>query len=57
VDQAHEQQVLFSPVIHPWMLHINEGEIGVVRDVLAYARERGAWMTTYAEVAERAKGL
>jgi peptidoglycan/xylan/chitin deacetylase (PgdA/CDA1 family) len=57
VDQAYEISSLVSFVIHPWMLHINEGEIPVVRDVLQYARERGAWMTTYGALAERAQKL
>lgn len=57
VDQAHDAGTLVSYVVHPWMFHINEGELPVIREVLAYARERGAWMTTYGTLAERAQRL
>jgi peptidoglycan/xylan/chitin deacetylase (PgdA/CDA1 family) len=53
IDRAGEEGALFSLVVHPWMLHINEGEWGVLRDVLRHARDRGAWLTTYGQLASR----
>ena len=41
-------------VVHPWMFHINEGEWGVLHDVLTHVRNRGAWRTTYGELADAA---
>ncbi len=35
-------------VIHPWMLTINAGEVQVVKDLLRYAKEEGAWFATVA---------
>ncbi|MBI3972808.1 MAG: polysaccharide deacetylase family protein [Chloroflexi bacterium] len=55
IDRAAETGALFSLVVHPWMLHINEGEWSVVRDVVAHARTRGAWLTTFGELAAMAK--
>jgi len=54
IDRAAAQGALFSLVVHPWMFHINEGEFAVLRDVVAHARGRGAWCTTYTELADRA---
>ena len=54
VDRAAQTGALFSLVIHPWMLHINEGEWAVVRDTIAHARDQGAWMVTYRDLAAHA---
>lgn len=53
IDRAAEVGALFCLVIHPWMLHINEGEWAVVRDTIEHARRRDAWMATFGEVAAR----
>ncbi|MBE81531.1 polysaccharide deacetylase family protein [bacterium] len=43
IDWAKKNQQMAALVVHPWMLMINPGEVQVVRDVLAYARDQGAW--------------
>jgi len=44
IDWAKENDRMASLVIHPWMLMINAGEIQVVKDVIRYARDQGAWL-------------
>lgn len=46
LDWAKANGRLFSLVIHPWMLMVNPGEIKVVKDVINYARDQGAWFGT-----------
>ena len=55
IDRARETGAVYTLVIHPWMLHINEGEWAVVRDTIAHARDSGAWFTTYGALASLAK--
>lgn len=43
-------------VIHPWMLMINPGEVQVVKDVIRYAVDQGAWLATVDGLIELAKG-
>jgi peptidoglycan/xylan/chitin deacetylase (PgdA/CDA1 family) len=54
-DRAAATGALQTVVVHPWMLHINEGEWAVVQDTIAYARDNGAWMTTFGAVADLAR--
>lgn len=54
VERAAETGALLCLVVHPWMFHINEGEWAVARDTVAYARDNGAWMTTFGQVASLA---
>jgi len=51
IDDAKAQGRMCSLVIHPWMLMINPGEVQVVKDVINYAREQGAWLGTYDQLA------
>jgi peptidoglycan/xylan/chitin deacetylase (PgdA/CDA1 family) len=46
IDWAKENGRMASLVVHPWMLMINAGEVQVMKDVLRYARDQGAWMAT-----------
>jgi len=52
IDDAHEHGAAFQLVVHPWMLHANEGELRVIRDVIAYAKEKDAWIGTWDELAD-----
>ncbi|MBV7332054.1 polysaccharide deacetylase family protein [Chloroflexi bacterium TSY] len=54
IDRAKSQERMCSLVIHPWMLMINPGEVQVVKDVITYAREQGAWLGTYDQLADLA---
>lgn len=54
IDWAKEQGQMCSLVIHPWMLAINPGEVKVVKDIITYARDQGAWLGTYDQVADLA---
>ena len=47
IDHAAEYGGAFHLVVHPWMLHVNEGELYVVKDVIAYARQKEAWIGTW----------
>ena len=42
-------------VIHPWMLTINAGEVQVVKGLLRYAKEEGAWFATVAGLIDLAE--
>ncbi len=46
IDWAKENGRMAGLVIHPWMLMINSGEVQVVKDVINYAHDQGAWMAT-----------
>jgi peptidoglycan/xylan/chitin deacetylase (PgdA/CDA1 family) len=46
IDWAKENRRMAGLVIHPWMLMINPGEVKVVKDVIKYAREQGAWFAS-----------
>jgi len=46
IDWAKEHGRMAGLVVHPWMLTINAGEQKVVREVLRYAAEAGAWFAT-----------
>jgi len=46
IDWAKQNNSMASLVIHPWMLMVNPGEVKVVKDVLNYARDQGAWLAT-----------
>ena len=46
IDWAKENGCMAGLVVHPWMLMINAGEIQVVKDVIRYAVDQGAWMAT-----------
>lgn len=52
IDRAKEEGKLATLVVHPWMLHINEGEVKVVQHVLHHAVEQGAWLTSYDRIAD-----
>ena len=54
VARAAGEGALYTLVVHPWMFAINEGEWPVVRDVIACARDHGAWMTTFGELSAHA---
>ena len=54
IDWAEEHGRMTTLVIHPWMLAINAGEVQVVKDVLRYARGRGAWFATVAGLIDMA---
>lgn len=56
IRRAAAEGALYTLVVHPWMFHINEGEWGVIRDMVALARDEGAWLTTFGELASRAEG-
>lgn len=55
IDFAKEHGSMASLVVHPWMLMINAGEIQVVKDVLNYARDQGAWFATVKGLIDLAK--
>ena len=44
IDWAKETGLMASLVVHPWMLMVNPGEFKVVKDVIRYACDQGAWM-------------
>ena len=46
IDWAKENGRMAQLVIHPWMLMVNPGEVKVIKDLLIYARDQGAWMAT-----------
>ena len=46
IDWAKANNQMAGLVVHPWMLMINAGEVQVVKDVIRYAVEEGAWMAT-----------
>ncbi len=52
IDKAKTEGKMASLVVHPWMLHINEGEVKVVQELLRYANEQGAWLGGYDKVAD-----
>jgi hypothetical protein len=52
IDYAHDQGGSFHLVVHPWMLHANEGELRVIKDVIAYATGKDAWIGTWDELAD-----
>lgn len=56
IDTAREEGRMCTLVVHPWMLHTNEHELQVLKQVIAYARERGAWMPTYDDLADLVLG-
>lgn len=56
IDYAHEQGGAFHLVVHPWMLHANEGELRVVKDVIAHAKAKDAWIGTWNELADLGAG-
>lgn len=55
IDKAKEMGAMAGLVVHPWMLMINPGEIQVVKDVIRYAVDQGAWMATVEGLIELAK--
>jgi len=55
VDWAKETGRMCGFVFHPWMLMINPGEIQVVKDLIRYARDQGAWMATVSGLIDLAK--
>jgi peptidoglycan/xylan/chitin deacetylase (PgdA/CDA1 family) len=55
VDWAKENGRMCGFVFHPWMLMINPGEIQVVKDLIRYARDQGAWMATVGGLIDLAK--
>lgn len=54
IDWAKANNQMAGLVVHPWMLMINAGEVQVVRDVLRYAVDEGAWMATVGGLIELA---
>ncbi|MBT3602170.1 MAG: polysaccharide deacetylase family protein [Candidatus Latescibacteria bacterium] len=46
LDWAKENSLMTGLVVHPWMLMINPGEVQVVKDVIRYAKDEGAWFAT-----------
>jgi len=46
LDWAKENGLMAGLVVHPWMLMINPGEVQVVKDVIRYAKDEGAWFAT-----------
>jgi peptidoglycan/xylan/chitin deacetylase (PgdA/CDA1 family) len=54
IDRAQAEGELATLVVHPWMLHSNEGEVRVVQQVLRHAAEQGAWLTSYDRIADLA---
>ena len=52
IDCACEQGGSFQLVVHPWMLHANEGELRVVKDVIDYSKQKNAWMGTWDELVD-----
>jgi peptidoglycan/xylan/chitin deacetylase (PgdA/CDA1 family) len=46
IDWAKENSRMCGVVFHPWMLMINPGEVQVLKDVISYARNQGAWFAT-----------
>jgi peptidoglycan/xylan/chitin deacetylase (PgdA/CDA1 family) len=55
VDWAKANGRMCGFVFHPWMLMINAGEIQVVKDLIRYARDQGAWMANVEGLIEMAK--
>ena len=55
IDRAKEAGSMAGLVVHPWMLMINPGEVQVVKDVIRYAVDQGAWMATVAGLVELGK--
>jgi peptidoglycan/xylan/chitin deacetylase (PgdA/CDA1 family) len=55
IDQTKAAGGIYMPVIHPWMLMVNAGEMQVVRDVIRYAVDQGGWMATVGGLLEMAK--
>jgi len=56
IDWAETNGQMAGLVVHPWMLMINAGEVQVVKDVLTYAKERGAWFATVSGLIDLAGG-
>lgn len=54
IDWAKENGLMTGLVVHPWMLVINPGEVQVVKDVIKYAKDEGAWFATVAGLIELA---
>lgn len=46
IDEAKKDGTMAGLVVHPWMLMINPGEVQVVKEVIRYAVDEGAWMAT-----------
>ena len=55
VDAARESGGIYMFVVHPWMLMVNAGEVQVVKDVIRYAQDLGAWFATVGGLIEMAK--
>ena len=55
IDRARADGGMAGLVVHPWMLMINPGEVQVVKDVIRYAVDQGAWMATVAGLIDLAK--
>lgn len=53
IDRAKADGKLMTLVVHPWMLHINEGEVKVVQQVLRHAVEQGGWLTNYGAIVDQ----
>ncbi len=56
IDWAKENGLMTGLVIHPWMLMINPGEVQVVKDIIRYAKDEGAWFATVAGLIDLAEG-
>ena len=54
IDWAKDNGRMCTLVVHPWMTMINAGEIKVIKDVITYARDQGAWMGTFDQLADLA---
>src|SRR5262249_37441278 len=53
IDRAKTEGTMMTIVIHPWMLHINEGEVKVVRQILRHAVEEDGWLTSYGAIVDQ----